>query len=701
MMWNRCALCVAAAIATLLCSCGREADCLAPEEQGNDFFPSEMQISLGEDETRTGYEYLGDGRLKTVWKDGDAVFVAPAFRSGIGTTYRVREGGAATGTFIADGAIMYTTKGHAFYYPGQKIHNDAGFVNFSYQGQIQKKSDPMAHMAEFHAMRKEFIYDSCTNQHFDPSNESFAGCDQSGCIRFVLSGQTFENPVKVQLSVVSGPNQLQNVLVSSNYLSPYYLDDTTGDTPGSLQTAGSLSVALEGYGTEDQLVVYMMHSNYDMQIPAGSSLRVTVIGDRCWHADTQIKTATAIKGGYASTLTVTGGWVDEGEPQQPSGDYTKYPWDGEVVTLQERGSGLDLVIMGDGFIKEDFDDGTYDTIMRQAYNEFFSMLPVSLFREDFNVYYVKVPSPERVYAVNTGLNGAENSGTVTKFSARFTPNSTHMSGDDNLVREYARKAFRTDADERIKNATIVVMVNQACRAGTCWNSWSTSNGCDYGQSCAVAYCALGHDTKERIELIHHEVNGHGFGKLADEYTSSSSTNLITSLWYDLDEKHEYGMLRNADKYIDAGILSQLGGSGYSLTDESNVYWHDLFGTANGYESPDTESLGVYKGGYTYSFMFCRPTQDGSQSVMNQNTGRFNAISRRQMYYRYRRLSGQLTENCYGTPAELDAFLEWDRQHFSELYQAQTKASCVERSSMLIAPSVMVKGEWREGVFYPL
>jgi len=703
-MWNRTSLCVAAAIATLFCSCSREADIQETETadivSDGLYFPTEMVISLDGSDTKTTYEYLADGRLKTNWADGDAVFVAPAFQSGIGTTYRIKSGGASTGTFVADAAIQYSTDGHAFYYPGQKIHNDASFMNFSYLGQVQKKSDPMAHIAEFHTMRKAFSYSDYTSEHFDPSNESFEGCDQSGCMRLILKGMTFVNPVKVEVSVMSGNRKLSNVLVTNNFLSSYGIDPYSSESPQDLQYSNTLSVALEGYTTESQIEVYLMHSNYDMQLPAGSALRVTVTGDEVWHADTSIPTATAIKGGYASTLTVNGGWVDDGAPQMPSGDYNEYSWDGEVVTIQEKGRGLDLVIMGDGFIKADFDNGTYDAIMRQAYNEFFSMLPVSLFKDDFNVYYVKVPSPERCYAVNTGLNGAENSGTVTKLSTQFTPNSTHLSGNDNLAREYAKKAFSTNANERIKDATIVVMVNQECRAGTCWNSWSTV-GPDYGQASAVAYCALGRNADERVELIHHEVNGHGFGKLADEYQSSTSGSLSTALWTQLDEHHALGLFRNTDKYIDQDILSQLSGSSLTLTDATNVYWHDLFGTANNYESSDTESLGVYKGGNTYSFMFCRPTQNASQSVMNANVGRFNAISRRQMYYRYLRLTGQLTTDCYGSSSELNAFLEWDRQHFSELYSAQTKSSCVERSSMTIAPAVMVKGEWVDGVFYPL
>lgn len=703
---NRIRTAIVLAVAALVCSCDRNAAVSAPEcpdtMKEGEYFPSVIEISLEGDDTKTGYSYLDDGRLKTIWKDGDAVFVAPAFTSSVGTTYRVRQGGASTGTFVADAPISVWAKGHAFYYPGQKIHNDITFMNFSYLGQVQKKSDPMAHMAEFHSMRKAFAYTNPTNAHYNPAKESFSGCDQSGCIMFLLSGRSFVNPTRVELTVYSGENRLGNLFFTSNKLDGYYPDSSTADEAHSPKKASSLSIDLEGYGTEDHLAVYMMHTNADMPLPAGCTLRVSVIADTCCHSDILIPDATAIKGGYASTISVNGGWVDDDAPLPPSGDYTQYPWDGEVVTLQEGGQGLDLVIMGDGFIRADFEDGTYDAIMRQASDAFLSVLPLSLFRGKFNVYYVKVPSPERVNATETGSVGAQNSGTVTKFSTQFTPNSTHISGDDGLAREYAKKAFGTNANERIKDATIIVMVNQECRAGTCWNSWNPDCGKDYGQACAVAYCALGNDLAERIGLVRHEAAGHGFGKLADEYTSDGTTTISATMWRNLDDRHALGLFRNTDKYVTENLLASLG-SGYSLTTGSNVYWRDLFGTENCYESQDTEALGVYEGGNTYRYFFCRPTEDNWESIMGYNTGRFNAVSRRQIYYRYRRLTGQLATNCYGTAAELNAFLDWDRQYFDELYQTvsevRTKAPCVERHPIPDAPAVLVEGHWVDGVFY--
>ncbi len=355
--------------------------------------------------------------------------------------------------------------------------------------------------------------------------------------------------------------------------------------------------------------------------------------------------------------------------------------DGDVVTLQSGPGGLDIIFIGDGFIQEDIEYGTYDSVMKQACDIFFGVEPFSHLKSGFNIYYVNAVSPERINARNTGSNGATNTGTVTKFSTKFTANSTNVDGDVDLAVEYAKKALGADKDKRIKDATIVLIANQACHAGTTHTRYNSKSTDDYGNGYSVAICTIGVDENDFVKVIRHEACGHAFGKLADEYTSNSATNLNTGLWYDLDDMHKIGYYRNADKYVDQNLYDQLSGS-FALTTKSNVYWHDLFGTKNNYESAGVESLGVFKGGYTYSFAFCRPTQDAGRSIMNGNTGIFNAISRRQIYYRYQRLSGELGSKCYGTQNELDRFLSWDAQYILPAIRkspVSTKSSSVSYS----------------------
>ena len=203
--------------------------------------------------------------------------------------------------------------------------------------------------------------------------------------------------------------------------------------------------------------------------------------------------------------------------------------------------------------------------------------------------------------------------------------------------------------------------------------------------------------------MHHEICGHGFGKLADEYESSYASTFKTVWWNDVATRHNVGIFRNVDKYITDNFNS-LYSTSFDLTQASEVLWYDMLSTTNDYVT--NEGLGIYEGGYTYNIGFCRPTEAKSASIMNGNTGIFNAISRRQMYYRWRWLSGDLTTNCFGTEAELNAFLEWDRQYvmpniYSVSTKVETKASCVEQEVLPCPPPSYAEGWWEGTRFHRL
>lgn len=683
---------LAASIVTLwaFTGCSVKEEIAQPSEfNPGSIMPSVLIIDPGNEETKADYSIVGN-RLRVKWEDGDAVQYSPNGCRDYGFIYRVPSGGAASNTFVAEGSAKYVVKHHLFYFPGEKVYNDPSFLNFSYAGQVQKKSDPLGHIKDYHTMRQKFETTDYTL--YKMSSVTFAGCQQSGCIRFVLRGMTFQNPTKLTLQVIKSGAPAMD-LYETNSMDTAFSDSSTGEPVVWPSNCSDLSIGLEGYGTESELVVYMMHTCSDIPLEAGCSLRVTVQGSNSCYADTYISSATAIKGGYYSTLVVDSGW------KELKGDYTEYPWDGDVVTLQNPDRGLDLVLMGDGFIKADFDDGTYDRAMRDAADAFFGIEPYASIRKDFNIYYVKTPSPQRLEATPTGLNGAENSGNNTKFNVLFTPNSTTITGDNALARTYAKNAFSHDANERIKEAMIIVIANQHCHAGTC--SMSMSTGADYGSGVSVAYCSLGLDEEQRVIVVQHEAGGHGFGKLADEYFDSTAGSFNPSRWSNLETNHKYGFFRNVDKYVTSTFNSTYGTS-YALTSDSEVLWYDLMNTSNHYESSSVESLGFYEGAYTHLLGFCRPTYASINSMMFYK-GNFNAIGRRQILYRYRRLKGELTSDCFGTSSELNYFLDWDRTHFLSSTRsslpALTKGNCVEQVSLPYPPPVLEYGEWIDGEFH--
>ena len=156
-----------------------------------------------------------------------------------------------------------------------------------------------------------------------------------------------------------------------------------------------------------------------------------------------------------------------------------------------------------------------------------------------------------------------------------------------------------------------------------------------------------------------------------------------------------GMYRNVDKYIDENLQSQ--GFDYPLTTKENVYWKALFNTVNNYES--TEALGVFKGAYTYSFGYCRPTENGSVSIMGSGY-MFNAPSRRAIYYKYLRASGKVQTDIFGTKEELSAFLKWDSEIQKKLKSssAYIRANLSGGNTIPLAPPVLRSGHLVNGRF---
>ena len=400
----------------------------------------------------------------------------------------------------------------------------------------------------------------------------------------------------------------------------------------------------------------MMMSNKDVSLMAGDNVRVSVTcADGVYYSELPLSSAMTLTGGHCHSLVVSSGWQKEGGSGDfEAPDYTEYEYDGEPVVLQQgTEERLNIVILGDGFINADFEDGTYDALMRKVYSSLFDIQPYTYYRNRFNVSYVKAVSPQRTHATNTGMNGAENSGTVTKFSTSFTPNSTHTSGDYATAVEYAKYALGANANTLIQEAVIVVVANQRCHAGTCQMSFSTSSSApDYGSGHSIVFMGMGSDDADLKGLVHHEALGHGFGKLADEYFYNSYYPNPENPWSNMQFYHGIGLYRNVDIYVDQEYLDSHASSTYPLTTASNVCWKDLFGTVNNYEA--LEGLGIYEGAYTVMVDFCRPTDAGESCVMHSHGPQFNAPCRRQILYRLKHLSGDITGNKWGDPHRASA-----------------------------------------------
>ena len=257
---------------------------------------------------------------------------------------------------------------------------------------------------------------------------------------------------------------------------------------------------------------------------------------------------------------------------------TDYSRDGEVKTLQTatRGKGIDLVFMGEAFVDKDMgDDGLYEQVMKQAMDQYFAYEPLKSFRDRFNVYCVKVVSP----------------------NAEFYSNAVHrINEDDALCFEYARKV---PGLENAPYQMISVIYNKGC-SGRSYTTMYLDGGT------YVGYMMDGVN-----DVLNHEVCGHGLGRLMDEYVEGGYENqtLPDAGRIELDNMwNNYGWGANVDW----------------RNNPEEVKWAHFLDDMR-YAG---ESLGLYEGSYLYGKGAYRPTEN---SMMRYNDSPFNAPSRERLY----------------------------------------------------------------------
>lgn len=330
-----------------------------------------------------------------------------------------------------------------------------------------------------------------------------------------------------------------------------------------------------------------------------------------------------------------------------SSDYSS---DGEVHTLQTatEGAGINIVLMGDAFSDRLIADGTYGTVMNNAMEAFFSEEPYKSFRNLFNVYSVNVVSKNEVYQGKTALE-------------TFYGDGTFVGGNDDKTFEYARKAL---TDEQMDEALVIVMLNRDYFAGTCYMYYSQTEG-DYGQGPAIAYFPTNSDAATFAGLVSHEAGGHGFAKLADEYSYEGTIPDDEAKSY--KDKFPLGWWNNID-----------------FTDDlSQVKWARFLRD----ERYANEGLGAYEGGCTYALGVWHPTVE---SIMNMNVGGFNAPSRYAIWYRIGKLA-------YGDDwaGSYEDFVAYDAVNRQQPTVAASRRNYVEKQLPPLAPPVIRNGSWRD------
>ena len=343
-----------------------------------------------------------------------------------------------------------------------------------------------------------------------------------------------------------------------------------------------------------------------------------------------------------------------------SKDYSK---EGEVTVYQKasEGNGVDIVFLGDAYSDRQVENGMYLNDMKACAEEFFAIEPYKSFRHLFNIYFVTTVSATEGYE-----RGGQSLGTVPG-------QITYISGNDGKCFELALKAVKDE--KRMDEVLVVVCGNQDLSGlislrGTCFmhdaEDWG---GKDYANGPSVAYFMKLDDSFERTGFtLRHEAGGHGFAKLADEYSYSGS---LQSMDYDNLKKYEpYRWYSNVDV----------------TSDPEKVKW-SVFLKDERYKN----EVGVFEGAYTVAHGAWRPSID---SIMKQDrtNDQFNAPSRYTIWYRIHKLAYGPQWN--GTFEDFAAYDAINRSTGGSVSHAPTWRSPLRRQNQQTTPPVVTGRTWR-------
>ena len=298
--------------------------------------------------------------------------------------------------------------------------------------------------------------------------------------------------------------------------------------------------------------------------------------------------------------------------------------DGKIDTLQQhvKGEGIPIVLMGDGFVDQEFTDGTYRRVMEKAMENLFTEEPVKSLREYFDVFMINAVSENNDFGM----------GYKTAFSCKLAGgNSTTIIGDDTSVQIYVGKVL--DKEKKKENSLAVVILNTSAYAGTTY--WGYQGKNNKLVEFAIAYCPVidNLDSEHFRQVLVHEAIGHGLGKLEDEYVYSDKGSISTLEIQRIRTMQANGWLQNVD----------------FTASKDTVLWASFL-TDSRYQN---EHLGVYEGACTYPKGAYRPSED---SMMNSNTCAFNAPSRKSLYEKVMKIGMDTEQVLY------EDFVTFDKAH---------------------------------------
>ena len=131
------------------------------------------------------------------------------------------------------------------------------------------------------------------------------------------------------------------------------------------------------------------------------------------------------------------------------------------------------MLMGDGFIDTEINDGTYDAVMDKAFENLFTEEPIKSLRDYFNVYAVTAVSKHNILVTRSMKQRL-----VVNWRVETVRG---ISGEDNAVQRYVQCVDNIDMSETLA----VVILNSPAYAGTTYFGYTNQTKV---VEFAIAYC---------------------------------------------------------------------------------------------------------------------------------------------------------------------------------------------------------------------
>ncbi len=375
-------------------------------------------------------------------------------------------------------------------------------------------------------------------------------------------------------------------------------------------TVTPTDIVLSGEASSESISVSTNLPSWEYRISqTGNWLTVSQSNDRI----TLTATANTTSAERQATIFITVGELSEQvSVRQKAIDNqvgNNYYADKETVKLQSAtiGRGINIVLMGDGYTTNEMQKGTgkYEQDMRTATEHFFSVYPLSDYRNYFNVYMIAAISNQ------SGMsNASTGSSKDTKFKTLWEgAPSTAISCNYQTVLSYLN-AINDLSSAYVHDITVIMPINEYVYAGTCY-MFSENRASNYSNGLSIAMCPVGYAFKE---VVVHESVGHGFAKAADEYVYYRNETILQTSIDLIQGMKPFGWYENVD--FSSNILQ--------------TTWKGFAGLSR------YSMVSTFEGASMYGKGIWKPEFN---SCMNNNIFYFNAPTRWALVRRVYSLSG--------------------------------------------------------------